>query len=127
MINLWKYRILPLKKEREKDTVNSQIKEAATKHEDFWEYQVPMTELARLHPSLGAEDVYKLAKANAGKLNTVDEKAIKAKAKKEIVNESKAGISAKPGSTVGATRRSSKKMTAREAAQATMEEISKGR
>jgi hypothetical protein len=39
-----------------------QVKEAAARHEDYWEYQQEMIALARKHPTLTAEDAYWMAK-----------------------------------------------------------------
>ncbi len=120
-------KVLPLKKEQERDAVNQQIKEAVAKYPDFWDYQTEMVEISRVHKSLPADDVYWLAKSRAGKLSAVDEKAIEKKVKKKIVGDSKAGISEKPGSSINATKKKMPKMSAKEAAASAYEELIKGR
>lgn len=120
-------KVKPIIKNQQIAEANKQIAEVEGKYDDFWDYQVAMTDLTRVHPGMSADQAYKLAKAEAGGLNTVDEKAIKEKAKKEIVDDSKAGISAKPGLTVSGTKKAMKKMTAKEAATEALEEQMKGR
>jgi hypothetical protein len=55
--------ITPLKQEATVNAAVAQVKEAAAKYPDFWEYRDEMIRLAKMHPSLTAEEAYHLAKA----------------------------------------------------------------
>jgi hypothetical protein len=59
--------IVPLKQEAQVTAAMQQVKEAAAKYPDFWDYRDEMIRLARAHPTLTAEEAYHLAKSRANR------------------------------------------------------------
>jgi hypothetical protein len=86
----------PVISKAELESANRDVQQTAAKHADFKDYTSVMIDIANRHPSLGAEEVYQLAKAlNPGKKTEGEKKQLvdlAKKAKAKMVLKKKANV-----------------------------------
>jgi len=58
--------VYPVQQQTQFAGIKADIEKVAGEHADFWDYKDEMIRLGRIHPTMGAEDAYRLAKSKPG-------------------------------------------------------------